>query len=176
VTLVEWPHGYQSQALNLIEEAKMVWFGIISRSPVPALVLPMLILIALFELIGLKIRRNILVLSVVGLVCLVAAAPVGMSSPDVAGWLYATRVTLSVILALYTLATARRGKQRGWFVGVLLGAIAALVGIVTARAMLTQQNALLIGVMIFALSFAPAMSTLLYGLFAPDIPKSRASV
>jgi Na+/melibiose symporter-like transporter len=134
-----------------------------------------IILIALFEMVGLKTRRNILVLSAIALMCLTAALPVSASSTVTALLLYAVGVTLAVLLALYTLATARRGKQRLWLAGVLVACCAALVAGIAARLALAGQSANA-ATATFALSFVPALCTLLYGLFAPDIPKPRGSM
>lgn len=145
----------------------------ISQAPIFAVLLPVLVMVVLVEMIGMKVRRNILVLSALGLVCLGASALVGASDSPVAGLLYAIGVSLSVILALYALATARRGKQGWWFVGVLIASVATLVGAIAAREALSQEDA---AIAVFALTFVPGACALLYGLLAPDIPRPRGSI
>jgi hypothetical protein len=148
----------------------------ISQAPVLVVLIPVVILIALFEMVGLKTRLNILVLSAVALVCLTAAPLISASSSVTAALLYAIGVTLAVLLALYTLAMARRGKQRLWLTGVLLACCAALVAGIAVRLALAGHNANSAALATFVLSFVPGVCTLLYGLFSPDIPKPRGSM
>ena len=146
-----------------------------SQAPVLVVLISIVVLIALFEMVGLKTRLNSLVLSAVALVCLTAALPVSGTSPVTADLLYAVGVTLAVVLALYMLATARRGKQRLWLAGVLAACFAALIADIAARVALAGQSSSS-ATATFALSFVPAVCTLLYGLFAPDIPKPRGNM
>src|SRR5579859_2646024 len=120
-------------------EGRMVIF--ISQAPIFAVLLPVLMVVVLVEIIGMKVRRNILVLSALGLVSLGASALVVADDSPVAGLLYAIGVTLSVILALYALATARRGKHGWWFVGLLIVGAATLMGAIVARETLGQGDA-----------------------------------
>src|SRR5690242_20685359 len=101
-----------------------------SQAPILVAVLLMLLLIALFELIGLKARYNIAVLSAVSLLCLGAAALERNGDPVLPAILYAVGVSLAMLLALYALATARRGRQRMWFVGLLVVAILTLAAVI----------------------------------------------
>jgi hypothetical protein len=146
-----------------------------SQAPILFVALPLLVLIALFELIGLKMRRNIQVLSVVALACLLAAVPVSASNAGPAALLFATGVTLSIILALYSMATARRGKQWPWFMGLLLVAVAAVVSVIIVHVTVGAKAANLGAELIFVLTVLPGASALLYGIFAPDILKPRGS-
>lgn len=144
-----------------------------SQAPIlPALVAAML-LVALLELIGLTVRRNIAMLSLLSLLCLGAAPFISGQSSDVAALLYAIGAVLAIILALYVLATARRGRQWTWFTAFLLAVVATLAGDIAARVMLAQQDAAGAAVALFTLTFVPPVCALAYGLLAPDIPKPR---
>lgn len=153
----------------------MAIFFIMSQAPIFVVLTPVLMLVAVLEMIGLQARRNIAVLSAISLLCIVAAAVMSGRSPFVAALLYAVGVVLAVILILYALAMARRGQQWTWFTGLLLAAVATLAGEVALRAALAQPNAEGAAVAAFTLTFVPAMGALAYGLFAPDIPKLRGS-
>ncbi len=78
-----------------------------SQAPILVAILLMLLLIALFELIGLKTRFNIAIFSAVSLLCLGAAALMRNGASVVPAILYAVGASLAMLLALYTLATAR---------------------------------------------------------------------
>jgi hypothetical protein len=148
-----------------------------SQAPILGVALPVLLLVVLFEIIGLKTRTNIAVLAMAALLCLGAAALLllGDGASNLPLVLYAVGVVLATILALYALATARRGQQRAWFVGLLITVVVALGTGVGIRAVLAPQDAESAAVLTFALAFVPAVGALLYGLFAPDIPKPRGS-
>jgi uncharacterized membrane protein len=146
-----------------------------SQAPILVALLGALLLVALLEMIGIKVRHNITVLSLISLLCLGAAPLVNELDSGMAGLLYAVGAVLAVILALYVLATARRGRQRAWFTSILLTAVATLVGAVVVRAVVAQHDAEGAAITIFALTFVPPVSALAYGLLAPDIPKPRGS-
>lgn len=147
-----------------------------SQAPILVAVLLMLLLIALFELIGLKARYNIAVLSVVSLLCLGAAALERNGDPVLPAILYAVGVSLAMLLALYALATARRGRQRRWFAGLLIVAILNLAAVIAIHTATTAQDAEGAAIVTYALTFVPAISALMYGLFAPDVPKPKGSL
>jgi hypothetical protein len=147
-----------------------------SQAPILVLLVPAIVLIALFEMVGLKARRNILALSAVAQICLIAALLASASNTVIASLLYGLGVTLAVLLALYTLATSRRGKQWPWFSGVLSACCVTLIAAIAVRATLGSQNADSAAVVIFALTLVPGLTTLVYGLFAPDIPKPRGNM
>lgn len=152
----------------------MVYIGIITNSmPLFVVIIPLLVLVALFEMIGLKTRHNIAVLSVLALLCLVATTLIGGQNPNIAGLLYAIGVVLASILAFYALATARRGRQQAWFASLLIMIVATLGGGFALRAALAPRDAAGAATLIFVLTLVLAASTLAYGLFAPDIPKPR---
>lgn len=140
--------------------------------PVIPVLIGVLVLIALFEAVGLKVRWNILVQALLALLCLVVALVLSESGPGVAVWLEAGGIVLSVMVVLYTLATARRGKQWPWFASVLLASLACVAGLILVQTTLAQQNAAMAGVLAFALRFVPAICAALYGLFAPDVPRA----
>jgi hypothetical protein len=147
-----------------------------SQAPILVAVLLMLLLIALFELIGLKTRYNIAVLAAVSLLCLVAAALERNGDPVLPAILYAIGVSLAMLLALYALATARRGRQRMWFAGLLIVAILTLGAVIVIHTAMGAQDAEGAAIMTYALTVVPAISALMYGLFAPDIPKPKGGV
>jgi len=81
-----------------------------------------------------------------------------------------------MLLARYALATARRGRQRRWFAGHLIVAILTLGTVIAIHMAMAAQDAEGAATMTFALTFVPAISTLAYGLFAPDIPKPKGGI
>ncbi|HET8907411.1 MAG TPA: hypothetical protein VFN11_10655 [Ktedonobacterales bacterium] len=153
-----------------------------SQAPILGVALPVLILVVLFEIfgemVGLKTRINIAVLSVVGLLCLGAAGflLLGDGYSNLGLVVYAAGVVLGTILALYALVTARRGQQRPWFVGILISVVVTLGVGIWIHAVLAQQDAGSAAVLTYSLAFVPALIALIYGLFAPDIPKPRGSM
>jgi hypothetical protein len=151
-----------------------------SQAPILGVALPVIFLAVLVEVIGgtigLKTRYNIAVLSMASLLCLGAAALMRDGASDLPEVLYAAGVVFAVILPLYALATARRERQRGLFVGLLIVVVITVGTAVGIRVALTQQDAEGVAALIYALSFVPGVGTLLYGLFAPDIPKARGSM
>jgi hypothetical protein len=90
--------------------------------------------------------------------------------------LYAIGVSLAMLLALYALATARRGRQRVWFAGILVVAILTLTTVIVIHTAMAGQDADGAATITYALTFVPAISALMYGLFAPDIPRPKGSV
>lgn len=146
-----------------------------SQAPILAALLLMLLLIALFELVGLKARYNIAVLAVVSLLCLGVAALERNGDPLLPAILYAVGVSLAILLALYALATARRGRQRRWFAGLLIVALLTLAAVIVIHVAMGTQDTEGAATMTYALTFVPAISALMYGLFAPDIPKPKGS-
>jgi uncharacterized membrane protein YdcZ (DUF606 family) len=62
-------------------------------------------------------------------------------------------------------ATTRRGKQWRWFVGLLAA------GVVTPGAALPPAYGLALAAVDVALAFVPPLSTLAYGIFAPDFAR-----
>jgi hypothetical protein len=147
-----------------------------SQAPILAAILLMLLLIALVELIGLKARHNITAFSTVSLLCLGAAALVRNDAPVLPAILYAIGVSLAMLLALYALATARRGRQRRWFAGLLIVAILTLGTVIAIHMAIATQDAEGAATVTYALTFVPAASALMYGLFAPDIPRPKGSM
>jgi hypothetical protein len=147
-----------------------------SQAPILAVGVPVLLLAVLFEMVGLKTRLNITVLSTVALLCLVVAIFVRDGSIDLSEILYAVGVALAVILALYALATARRGQQRMWFTGLLIVVIVTVAVAFGIWVVIAPQDAESAAVMSYALTFVPSLGALMYGLFAPDIPKLRGSM
>lgn len=149
-----------------------------SQAPILGVALPLLVLVVLFEMVGFKTRINIAVLSAVGLVCLGASGLLllGDGSSNLGLVVYAAGVVLGTILSLYALVTARRGRQRPWFVGVLITVVVTLGVGIWIHAVLAQQDAESAAVLAYSLSFVPALIALIYGLFAPDIPKPRGSM
>lgn len=147
-----------------------------SQAPILAAVLLMLLLIALVELIGLKTRYNITAFSSVSLLCLGAAALVRNGNPVLPAILYAVGASLAMLLALYALATARRGRQRMWFAGLLIVAVLTLGTVIVIHAAMAAQDAEGAATFTYALTFVPAISALAYGLFAPDIPKPKGGM
>jgi hypothetical protein len=143
-----------------------------SYLPVVVVLIGVLVLNALFEAVGLKIRWNILVQATLALLCLVVALPLSESNPGLAAWLDAGGIVFSVVVLLYTLATAGRGKQWPWFVGLLLAALACVAGLIFTWTTLAQQNAAMAGGLAFALAFVPGICAALYGLLAPDVPRA----
>src|SRR6476646_4583417 len=111
-----------------------------SHAPILAAVLLMLLLIALVELIGLKARYNITALSTVSLLSLVGAALVRNGDPVLPAILYAVGASLAMLLALYALATARRGRQHRWFAGLLIVAIVTLGAVIVIHAAMAAQD------------------------------------
>src|SRR5690242_3378844 len=112
-----------------------------SQAPILVAVLLMLLLIALVELIGLKARYNIAVLSAVSLLCLGAAALERNGDPVLPAILYAIGVSLAMLLALYALAMARRGRQRRWFAGLLIVAALTLAAVIVIHSAMAGQDA-----------------------------------
>lgn len=115
-------------------------------------------------------------LSVVSLLCLGIAALERNSDPVLPAILYAVGVSLAMLLALYALATARRGRQRRWFAGLLIVAILTLVAVIVIHTATTAQDAEGAAIVTYALTFVPAISALMHGLFAPDVPKPKGSL
>lgn len=147
-----------------------------SQAPILVAILLMLILIALFEPIGLKTRYNIVMFSAMSLLCLGAAALIRNGASVAPAILYAVGVSLAILLALYTLATARRGRQRMWFVGLLIAAVVTVGAVFVIHTAMAGQDAEGEATLIYALTFVSAVSALMYGLFAPDIPKPKGSM
>jgi hypothetical protein len=149
-----------------------------SQAPILGVALPLLVLVVLFEMVGFKTRTNIAVLSVVGLLCLGASGLLllGDGYSNLGLVVYAAGVALGTILSLYALVTARRGQQRPWFLGILIAVVVAMGGGIWIHAVLAQQDAGSAAILTYSLSFVPALIALMYGLFAPDIPKPRGSM
>ena len=116
-------------------------FVFISQAPILGVTVPVLLLVALLEAVGLKTRVNIAILSAVSLVCLGAAVFMHDGASLLAEILYATGLVLGVVLILYALVTACRGRQWTWFVGLLIAVIGVLGTEVVVRAALAQQDA-----------------------------------
>lgn len=143
----------------------------LSQAPVLCLLLPALIAIALLEAVGLTVRRNILILSSIALALICSNFLLSTWQLGLAALLPALGTTLAIVVLLYTLATARRGKQRGWFVGLLVAGVVTVGGIVTSQAVIPATIGLLPTAVDVALAFVPPLSTLAYGIFAPDFAR-----
>jgi hypothetical protein len=143
----------------------------LSQAPILCALLPALIAIALLEAVGLKVRRNILILSLVALALICANFLPGTWEPGLVALLPGLGVTLALVVYLYALATARRGKQRRWFAGLLVAGVVTLGGIVVSRAALPAAYGLLLAAIDVALAFVPPLSTLAYGILAPDFAR-----
>ena len=144
--------------------------------PIVLVIVVVMVLIALFDVVGLKVRWKIFVLATLALLWLVLAVPLGGSHPYLAEGLNIGGIVLSVVIVLYTLATARRGKQWTWFKDILFVALASVAGLILARTSLPQQDAPIAGALALAFTLAPGLCAALYGLLAPDIPKPRGSM
>ena len=60
--------------------------------------------------------------------------------------------------------------------GILIAGMGIVGAQVALRGVLTQQDAETFALLIYALAVVPAAVALVYGLFAPDIPKPRGGV
>ncbi len=147
-----------------------------SQAPIFVVTVPVLLLVALLEAVGIKTRHNIAILSVASFLCLAASILMRDKTVALAEFLYAAGLVLGFVLILYVLVTARRGRQWTWFVGLLIAGIGILGAEVALRNALTQPDAETMAFLIYALTFVPAAVALAYGLFAPDIPKLRGSI
>jgi hypothetical protein len=143
----------------------------LSQAPTLCALLPALIAIALLEGIGLKVRHNILILSIVALALICTNFLLSTWLPGLAALLAGLGTMLAILVFLYTMATARRGKQRRWFVGLLAAGVVTLGGIVASRAALPPAYGLVQAEVDVALAFVPPLSTLAYGIFAQDFAR-----
>lgn len=147
-----------------------------SQAPIFVVTVPVLLLVALLEAVGIKTRHNIAILSAASLLCLAASILLRNNTVALAEFLYAAGLVLGFVLILYTLVTARRGRQWAWFVGILIAGIVTVGAEAALRGVLTQRGAETMALLIFALTFVPAVTALAYGLFAPDIRKPRGGI
>ncbi|HEV2237908.1 MAG TPA: hypothetical protein VGR57_14710 [Ktedonobacterales bacterium] len=161
----------------------------LTQAPVLCALLPALIAIALLEAVGLRVRYNIFILSLVALALICANFLRFTGQPDLPqpgvpqpglsivpsllpSLLPALGVTLALVVYLYTLATARRGKQWRWFTGLLVAGVVTLGGIVAGLAALPAVYGPPLLASDIALAFVPPLSTLAYATFAPDFPRA----
>ncbi len=147
-----------------------------SQVPILGVIVPVLLLVILLEAVGIKTRHNITILSAISLLCLGTAILLLNKTFALAELLYAAGVVLGFVLTLYALVTARRGRQWTWFVGLLIAGIDKLGAEMVVRNVLAQRDAETIAYLIYVLTIVPAVSALMYGLFAPDIPKLRGGI
>ncbi len=147
-----------------------------SQVPILGVIVPVLLLVILLEAVGIKTRHNITILSAISLLCLGTAILLLNKTFALAELLYAAGVVLGFVLTLYALVTARRGRQWTWFVGLLIAGIGKLGAEMVVRNVLAQRDAETIAYLIYVLTIVPAVSALMYGLFAPDIPKLRGGI
>ena len=63
-----------------------------------------------------------------------------------------------------------------WFAGLLIVAILTLLAAIVIHMAMAALDAEGAATMTYALTFVPAISALMYGLFAPDIPKPKGSM
>ncbi len=100
---------------TLVKGVAMIIFT--SQAPILGVTFLVMFLVALFEMVGLMARRNIAILSVVSLFCLGAAVLAPDSTSGLIALVSTAGPVLAIILALYALVTALRGRQWAWFVG-----------------------------------------------------------
>jgi hypothetical protein len=63
-----------------------------------------------------------------------------------------------------------------WFARLLIVAILTLGAVIVIHTAIGAQDAEGAATITYALTFVPAISALMYGLFAPDIPKPKGGL
>lgn len=134
-------------------------------------ILPTAVAIAIIELFTTTRKRNIFVLSTAALVLLSCSLIVGTAGEGIASSLTtAASLYLTAAVWLNTLALTRRGKQRRWFVGLLLPGLVALGGTILIAGGLVPVSGAARTLLLALLSFLPPIATLLYGARGPEEP------
>lgn len=132
-------------------------------------VIVLLVLIAIFEMIGLPTRVNLAVFSAFALALLVVPTLAAFMSANLRYTLFTSGAVLAIIILLYGLATARRLQNWRWFTALLFGGMVALVGLLVMLNRLTPPFSGSDALVVVALCCLPAICTLVYAARSPNI-------
>lgn len=129
----------------------------------------LLILIAIFEMIGLNVRINITVFASCAVALLLFSFLAAFMPTGLRYTLFTSGAVLAIIILLYGLFTARRMETWRWFMVLLAGGVVSLLGLIVLLNRLTPPFTGLAAIAIISLCCLPAACVLLYAARSPKL-------